>query len=53
MHGDQEKIIKDYLKKIKILNKHNDLYYNKDKPILSDSDYDSIKKEINSEIKLF
>jgi len=46
MPGDQEKIIKDYLKKIKILNKHNDLYYNKDKPILSDSDYDSIKKEI-------
>ena len=46
MPGDQEKIIKDYLKKIKILNKHNDLYYNKDNPILSDSDYDSIKKEI-------
>ncbi len=35
-----------YLKKIKELNKHNELYYSKDKPIISDKKYDQLKKEI-------
>ena len=32
--------------KLKELNKHNKLYYNKSKPIISDSEYDNLKLEI-------
>ncbi len=35
-----------YNNKIKLLNKHNELYYNKSKPIISDSEYDNIKNEV-------
>ena len=39
-------IKKKYSNKIKELNKHNLLYYQKSKPIISDKEYDNLKKEI-------
>ena len=41
----KEIIVKNF-KKIKILKKHNDLYFNYDKPRISDSEYDKLKNEI-------
>ncbi len=38
--------IKDFKNKIQELKKHNYLYFNKDKPIISDLKYDELKKEI-------
>ena len=42
----KKEIIKKYTEKIKILKKHNNFYFNHDKPIISDSEYDFLKKEI-------
>jgi len=39
-------IKKKYLTKIKEIKKHNILYYQKSKPLISDSDYDKLKKNI-------
>ena len=39
-------IIKNYLAKIKKLREHNDLYFNKNSPKISDEDYDKLKIEI-------
>ena len=39
-------IINFYKKKISLLKKHNKLYFNNDSPIISDAEYDSLKKEI-------
>ena len=39
-------IINFYKKKISLLKKHNKLYFNNDRPIISDAEYDSLKKEI-------
>tara|TARA_B100000989_G_scaffold236806_1_gene183710 strand:+ start:2197 stop:4209 length:2013 start_codon:yes stop_codon:yes gene_type:complete len=39
-------IKKNYQLKLKEFNKHNKLYYNKSKPIISDSEFDDLKKEI-------
>ena len=39
-------IKKDYLKKIKFIQKHNNHYYNKDKPIIPDSEFDKLKKNV-------
>ena len=44
MKKDQIKSI--YLKKIKQLIKYNKFYFDKSKPIISDRDYDDLKKEI-------
>ena len=43
---DKKSIKKFYISKIKELNKHNKLYYLKDKPSISDSEYDNLKKNI-------
>ncbi|AFS46977.1 DNA ligase (NAD+) [alpha proteobacterium HIMB5] len=43
---DEKQIKKEYSKKIKILEKHNESYYDKNSPNISDSDYDTLKKEI-------
>ena len=43
MKEDKE-IIKRFKKKIETLKKHNRLYFTKDKPEISDSEYDKIKK---------
>ena len=39
-------IIKQFKQIISELNKHNDLYFNQDKPEVSDAEYDDIKKKI-------
>ncbi len=42
----KEEIINFYKKKISILKKHNKLYFNEDSPLINDSEYDSLKREI-------
>ena len=39
-------IKKNYLEKIKKIQAHNNLYYNKSKPTIADQEYDVLKKEI-------
>ncbi len=41
-----EKIKKIYLQKINQFQKHNKLYYLKSKPVISDNEFDELKKEI-------
>ncbi len=41
-----KEITKEYKKKIKLINKYNKNYYDKNKSIVTDSDYDHLKKEI-------
>ena len=41
-----EKVKKDYLKKISLLQKYNQFYYDKNKSLISDQEFDLIKKEI-------
>ena len=43
---EKSKIVDDYLRKIELIKKHNNHYYIKDKPIITDSDYDNLKKEV-------
>ena len=45
---DKKEIEKLYKEKISILKKHNNYYYNQDKPKISDKDYDDLKNEIIS-----
>jgi len=40
------KIEKEYLKKIKLFQKYNRFYYDKSNPLVADSEFDSLKKEI-------
>ncbi len=44
--GNKETIKKQYLNKIKKLDKHNELYYSKDDPSISDKEFDELKKNI-------
>jgi DNA ligase (NAD+) len=39
-------IIKNFKKKIQVLKKHNNLYFNHDEPLISDKEYDDLKKEL-------
>ena len=39
-------LIKKFREKVKELKKHNILYFNQDKPIISDAEYDNLKKEL-------
>jgi DNA ligase (NAD+) len=41
-----EKVKKDYLKKVSLLQKYNQFYYDKNKSLISDQEFDLIKKEI-------
>ena len=43
---EKKEIIKEYKLKIKNQKKHNNLYFNNDNPKISDSEYDSLKIEI-------
>jgi len=43
-----EEIKKNYLKKIKKITKFNESYYNKNNPLVSDGEYDLLKKKIIS-----
>ena len=45
---DNEEIKKDYLKKIKKITKLNEAYYNNNNPLISDFEYDLLKKQILS-----
>jgi DNA ligase (NAD+) len=42
----RKEIEKNYLQKINELKKHNQAYFDHDKPIISDEDYDNIKQQI-------
>ena len=42
----QNEIKKKYLKKIKLIQKYNQFYYDKNKSIITDQEFDSLKKEI-------
>ena len=41
-----KKIYSQYQKKIKDLKKYNKFYFEKSKPLISDKDYDKLKKEV-------
>jgi len=41
-----DKLKKDYLKKIKQINKFNKNYYDKNAPLVTDSEYDKLKRDI-------
>ena len=44
--GKKEELEKEFRAKLAELKKHNNFYFNKDKPIISDADYDFLKKEL-------
>ena len=44
--SSKTEITKIYKKKVKELKKHNKFYHTEDKPIISDSEFDQLKKEI-------
>tara|TARA_Y100000591_G_scaffold332557_1_gene370349 strand:- start:2098 stop:4119 length:2022 start_codon:yes stop_codon:yes gene_type:complete len=43
---NNQSIKKIYIDKINKITRHNELYYSKDKPIISDKEYDDLKKSI-------
>jgi len=43
---EMDLIKKNYLKKIELIKKNNQLYYDKSKPNISDSNFDKLKKEV-------
>jgi len=43
---NDKEINKNYLKKIKLIKKYNELYYNKNSSIISDYEFDILKKEV-------
>ena len=43
---NKESIKKIYIDKIKKLNKHNELYYLKNKTVIADKEYDELKRNI-------
>jgi DNA ligase (NAD+) len=46
MSEKKDSVVKNYLKKIRLFEKHNKSYYNEDSPKVSDYQYDSLKQEI-------
>ena len=49
---DNDLIRKEYIKKIEAIKNNNKQYYERDKPIITDQEYDNLKEEIiNLEIK--
>jgi DNA ligase (NAD+) len=46
MSYKEDNIIKDYLKKTKLIDKYNKAYYGKDAPVITDQKFDELKKEI-------
>ena len=46
MSKREDDILKDYLRKIKLLKKYNKFYYGKDSPVITDQEYDNLKKKI-------
>jgi len=46
MPKKEDNITKNYLKRIKLIQKYNKFYYDRDSPSVSDQQYDDLKKEI-------
>ncbi len=46
MSKKEDNINNNYLKKIKLIEKYNKLYYDKDSPVVSDQLYDELKNEV-------
>ena len=46
MSKENDDIIKNYQKNIKLIKKYNKLYYNNDSPLVSDSEYDELKRSV-------
>ena len=46
MSKTKDNINKNYLKKIKLLQSYDKFYYDKDSPVVTDQQYDTLKKEI-------
>ena len=46
MANKEDNIIKNYLDKVRLIEKHNKSYYDKDAPTISDQKYDELKKEL-------
>jgi DNA ligase (NAD+) len=46
MSKDKDNIIKNYLKKINLIDKYNQSYYEKDSPVVTDHQFDELKNEI-------
>ena len=44
---NEDKILKKYKLKVKELKRHNEFYYNQDKTLISDAEYDKIKNEVS------
>ena len=42
----KSEITKKFKEKIKELKKHNNFYYNEDQPVISDEQYDNLKRDI-------
>ncbi len=45
MSNKEDSIIKNYLEKVKLIEKYNKSYYDKDAPVISDYKYDELKKK--------
>ena len=45
MSYKEDNIIKDYLKKTKLIDKYNKAYYGEDAPVITDQKFDKLKKE--------
>ena len=45
---NEVKINNDYLKKIKKINELNESYYDKNRPLIPDNEYDLLKKKIKN-----
>ena len=43
---NKKNVIESFKQKVKELKKHNELYFNQDKPIISDAEYDDLKKQL-------
>ena len=43
---NDNEIKKNYLKKIKLIQKYNEFYYNKNTSLVSDHEYDHLRKEV-------
>ena len=41
----EDGIVKNYIKKRKLLEEYNKFYYDKDSPIITDQEYDTVKQE--------
>ena len=46
MSSKEDSVVKNYLDRVKLIEKYNKSYYDKDDPIISDHEYDDLKKEI-------